>query len=176
MASPLYEALGFMHDFGIFDVVLPFLLVFTVIFGVLEKTKIFGTENDKSRKNINAMVAFTIGFFVVAATQVVDLMQASLPYIIFILILIIAFMVLFGATVAEGELNIWEHIGERKGIFAFGLLIAIIAIIVGAMGMFGAIMDWIFKYIRGPAASTVILLVVIGIFIWVVIGGKEKSA
>jgi hypothetical protein len=175
MTSPLYEALAFMQDFGIFDVVLPFLLVFTVVFGVLEKTKIFGTENDKPKKNINAMVAFTIGFFVVAATQVVDIIQSSLPYIVLFLILIIAFMILFGATVSEGELSIWDHIGEKKGIFAFGILIALIAIIVGAMGMFGDLVDWIFKYIQGPMASTVILLVVIGIFIWLVVGGKEKS-
>ena len=50
-------AVDFLQDFGFFDVVLPFLLVFTLVFGILEKTKIFGTEKvgDKEypKKNIN---------------------------------------------------------------------------------------------------------------------------
>ncbi len=175
MTSPLYEALGFMHEFGIFDVVLPFLLVFTVVYGVLEKTRIFGTEDDKPRKNINAMVAFTIGFFVVAATQVVDIMQEMLPYLMLILILIIAFMVLFGATVSDsdGGLDLWGHMEKHKGIFAFGIVIAIIAILLGAMKLWDDFMGWIYSNISGPAMSTIILLIVIGIFIWIVVGEKK---
>ena len=38
-------AIEFLQEIGFYDVVLPFLLVFTVFFGVLEKTKIFGTED-----------------------------------------------------------------------------------------------------------------------------------
>jgi len=38
--SVLGDALGFLTDFGLFDVILPFLLVFAVVFGILEKTRI----------------------------------------------------------------------------------------------------------------------------------------
>ena len=177
MVSPLYGSIEFMKSFGIFDIVLPFLLVFTVIFGILEKTKVFGTEGDSSRKNLNAMVAFVIGFFVVAATQIVYLMQAALPYIMFLLILIIMFMILFGSTVGEGELNIWEQFANKrtKGIFAFGLFIAIIAIVLGAMGMLESLIEWLFLHFTGPVLSTVILLLVVGIFMWIVVGGKTES-
>ena len=33
----------FFEKIGIYDVVLPFLLVFTIVFAILEKTKVFGT-------------------------------------------------------------------------------------------------------------------------------------
>ena len=79
----LGEAIDLLQDFGFFDVVLPFLLVFTIVFGILEKTKIFGTEkfkgNDIPKKNLNAMVAFSIAFFVVAAKEIVASLQESLP-------------------------------------------------------------------------------------------------
>ena len=174
MASPLVNAVGFMKSFGIFDVVLPFLLVFTVIFGVLEKTKIFGEENGKTRKNINSMVAFSVAFFVIAATQVVNVMQAALPMIMLLLVLVIAFMIVYGSTLSEGQMNLWDNMDKAKKAFAFGLFIAIIAIVLGGMNMLEGIINWIFSSISGPAASTVILLLVIGIFMWIVIG-KDSS-
>ena len=76
MPSPLEIAVNFLKDFGFFDVVLPFLLVFTIVFAVLEKTLILGKEeNNKPKKNIDAMVAFSIALFVVAASNIVDVLQ-----------------------------------------------------------------------------------------------------
>ena len=165
-----------MKSFGIFDIVLPFLLVFTVVYGIFEKTKVFGAEGDK--KNLNAMVAFVIGFFVVAATQIVDIMQAALPYIMLLLVLIIMFMVVFGATLAGGEINIWEHMGssKMKGIFAFGLFMAIIAIVLGAIGSLQDLIDWIFLKFTGPVLSTIILLLVVGIFMYLVVGKSSSGS
>ena len=78
--SVFRESLVFFDQVGLYDVVLPFLLVFTLVFGVLEKSKIFGTEKTAdgkngpySRKNLNAMVAFCTAFFVVASAQLVSL-------------------------------------------------------------------------------------------------------
>ncbi len=175
MASPLVNAVEFMKSFGVFDVVLPFLLVFTVIFGVLEKTKIFGEENGKTRKNINSMVAFSVAFFVIAATQVVSVMQAALPMIMLLLVLVIAFMIVYGSTLSEGKMNLWDNMDKAKKAFTFGLFVAIIAIVLGAMDMLGGIINWIFASVSGPAVSTVILLLVVGIFMWIVVGKDNSS-
>ncbi|MDP3917517.1 MAG: hypothetical protein Q8Q42_04515 [Nanoarchaeota archaeon] len=166
-----------MKSFGIFDVVLPFLLVFTVVFGVLEKTKIFGTEGDKktTRKNLNAMVAFVVGFFVVVATQIVYLIQTALPIIMLILVLVIAFMIVYGSTLSEGEIDIWSHFGKGRGYFAFGIIIAIIAIVLGAMGMLGSFIEWLYANISGTILSSAILLVIIGIFMAIVLKGKNTE-
>jgi len=56
----------FFDKLGVFDVLLPFLLVFTLVYALLEKTRIFGVdrvgEMEYSRKNLNAMTAFSIAF------------------------------------------------------------------------------------------------------------------
>lgn len=176
MASPLLDAVDFMKSFGIFDVVLPFLLVFTVVFGVLEKTKVFGVEDGKTRKNLNAMVAFVIGFFVVAASQIVGVIQSTLPVVMLILILVIAFMVVYGATLGESEkgISLWDEV-KGKGVFAFGIVIAIIAIVLGAMDMLGDVMAWIYDVLGGPALTTIIMLLVISIFMWVVLKDKTEK-
>lgn len=42
---------------GVFDYVLPFLLVFALVFGILSKTQLFGNES----KGINAVIALALG-------------------------------------------------------------------------------------------------------------------
>ena len=63
-ASTLRGVLGFFVDIGIYDVVLPFLLVFTIVFAIFDKTKVLGTEvidgHKYPKKNLNAIVAFVI--------------------------------------------------------------------------------------------------------------------
>jgi len=96
--SAFRGALEFMDRLGIFDTVLPFLLVFTLIFAFLEKTKIFGTEEYRSeidgkqlrisRKNLNSMAAFTIAFFVVASTQLVALISELTSKVVLLIILV----------------------------------------------------------------------------------------
>ena len=58
-----YSGTGFREIFyswenlGVFDFMLPFLLIFALIFGILSKLDLFG---DKS-KQVNAIVAFSVG-------------------------------------------------------------------------------------------------------------------
>ena len=51
MVSTFRGALEFFEDIGIYDVILPFLLIFTIVFAILEKTKVFGTEEIEGTKN-----------------------------------------------------------------------------------------------------------------------------
>ena len=93
MVSPLGKAIQFFQDFGLFDIVLPFLLVFTIVYAILDKTRLLGTiktEKDQEipNKNLNSMVAFVIGLLVVATANVVRAINESLPNIILLLVLI----------------------------------------------------------------------------------------
>ena len=82
MASTFRGVIEFFAELGIYDVILPFLLVFTIIFAILEKSRVFGTEKIGdivyTRKNLNSMVAFVIAFLVVASTQIVAIINTAL--------------------------------------------------------------------------------------------------
>ena len=60
--STFRGTLDFLAEIGIFDGVLPFLLVFTIVFALLEKTKVFGTEKigeqEFSKKHLNSLASF----------------------------------------------------------------------------------------------------------------------
>jgi hypothetical protein len=62
------EGIQLLVDFGLYDVVLPFILVFTIVFAILEKINMFGEQ----KKNINAMIAFVFGFITVSTLKYVN--------------------------------------------------------------------------------------------------------
>jgi len=101
MASQFREVLTFFDTLGIYDVILPFLLVFTIVYALLEKTKIFGTEDidgrKYTRKNLNSMVAFVSAFFVVASTKLVAIINETVANASLLLIMIVCFLLLAGS-------------------------------------------------------------------------------
>jgi preprotein translocase subunit SecG len=109
MVSPLEGALEFLEAFGFFNVVLPFLLVFTLIFAILEKTKILGVEDGKSRKNLNAMLSFVFALFVVATKEIVLAIRGSLPQVALILIIVFCFLLLAGSFMKSGEFSFEDN-------------------------------------------------------------------
>src|SRR3989344_8350200 len=144
MASALGNAIEFLRNFGLFDVILPFLLVFTITFAILEKTKILGHDKEKNpKKNLDAMVAFTIAFFVVAASNIVQAIQVSLPAISMVLLIVVVFMLLLGSIAGESGdkgFHLWEKDGPYRWagwLVVIFVVIAILAIFLYAFGYLG---------------------------------------
>ncbi|MFW6230853.1 MAG: hypothetical protein ACOC32_02405 [Nanoarchaeota archaeon] len=179
MASMFREIIEFFDRLGIYDVVLPFLLVFSVTFAVLEKTKIFGTITIKgetfTRKNYNAMVAFTMGFFVIASTQAVEIINEGLAKVAIIIVSFISFMLAIGVFYGEGE-----NIFGQKGIEPFRLPLVIASLIGVIMIMMSVIEtedgnSWLevaYGFISGnwnsaAVGSIILLVLLVGFMIWV---------
>lgn len=163
----LGDAVELLKDFGFFDVILPFLLVFTVVFGILEKTKIFGTEGEKAhpKKNINAMVAFVIAFFVLAAKEIISSFQESLPIVSLILVAIVSFLMLVGSfSSGKEEFNFMDMFKGWKTPLAVVFVISIVAIFFHSFGW----LEPIYDYITGRGKDMFIILVFVGIIAGVV--------
>ncbi len=94
-------AIEFLDKLGLYDVLLPFLLVFTIVFAILDKTKVLGTETINGevmpRRNLNAMVAFVLGFLVVASANLVATINEAAANIVLLLFLAISFLMLLGS-------------------------------------------------------------------------------
>lgn len=136
MVSPLENAINFFKEFGLFDVVLPFLLVFAVVFAILEKTRILGVEKidnvEHPKKNLNAMVAFVAALMVISTNKVITALQIALPNIVLILFLIICFMLLVGSFYKTGEFELNK---TSKWTKAFTALVFIGVLLIFANSM-----------------------------------------
>ncbi len=157
-------AIELLQGFGFFDVILPFLLVFTIVFGILEKTKIFGTEKyhdrDIPKKNINAMIAFVIAFFVLSAKEVVSSFQVSLPLIALFLVAIVCFLMLVGSfATGKEEFDFMKLFSGYMAIFTGVFLASVVAIFLDSFGL----LEPIYDYFSGKGANVFITIVFVGI-------------
>lgn len=129
MASTLQNTIQFLRDFGFFDVVIPFLLFFAIIFAFLEKTKILG--DDKS--NANMIVALSVSLLAVAANKVVSLVSDILPNMILVLVLLVMFVMITGVFFKEDNGDFYKaHQGWFK-FFMFVLFVLTLAFILNAI-------------------------------------------
>ena len=102
MVSTFRGVIELLGQIGVYDVILPFLLIFTILFAILEKTKILGTakENGETigKKNLNSMVALSIAFLAIASTKIVSVINSAMANIVLLilfLVLICSFCFLF---------------------------------------------------------------------------------
>ena len=167
MASPLQNAITFFRDFGLFDVVLPFLLVFAIVFAILEKTMILGAEGNKPKKNLNAMVAFVTAFLVVASAQLVAVINKTLSQIFILLLLIVCFLMLAGSFHQQTKEGFFLT-GTYKNIFMVIVFVSIIAIFLNALGW----LDVIYNYLKDNwntsyVAAVILMIAIIGFMAWI---------
>ncbi len=186
MASTLENAIQFFRDFGLFDVVLPFLLVFTIIFAILEKTRILGVEGSGEKavgkKNLNSMVAFVIALLVVATNKIVNALNQALPNVVLLMVVSISFLLLIGVFRKTEEFDFSDkHQGYYK-LFVLFFLIAVIWIFMDALPRDDGLSwgDYFFNYAVNNAsgsvvASFVFLLIIVGTVFYVVQSPKPTE-
>jgi len=176
MASPLVNAIGFLEDFGMFDVVLPFLLIFTIVFAVLEKSRILGVEEDGKtpKKQLNAMVAFVTGLIVVATNKIVTIINQALPNIILLLVMIILFLMLIGSFMKDQKTG-FEAPKWVIVLLSIVSLLAIVLIFMSTIKMENGksflqySSDWVMNNWGGTVfAGFLFFIVVIGAIVYVV--------
>lgn len=175
MVSPLGKAIEFLRDFGLFDVILPFLLVFTITFAVLEKskilgtTKVHGTDESIPNKNLNSMVSFVIALLVVATSNIVRAINESLPNIVLLLVASISFLILIGVFVKDAIDFPDKHPSWNKAfiiiMFVLVILIFLNAIYTDKAGEEVSVLeygiDWIIDNWSGTIFGSIIILVVV---------------
>lgn len=135
MSSPFRQVIEFFGTIGLFDVVLPFLLVFTIVFAILEKTKVLGTEDidgkKYTKKNLNAIASFVMAFLVIASSELVEIITTVSSNAVIVLFLSVLFLLLVGSFYKEGEAVYLE--GGWKVVFMIIVFVAIVGIFLAAI-------------------------------------------
>lgn len=177
-ASPFRGVIDFFQQIGLYDVVLPFLLVFTVVFAIFEKTKVLGTEDGHaSKKNLNAIAAFVIAFLVIAAKELVAIINETVAKSVIVLFFVILFLMLVG-TFHKEEKEPFYLKGSWMVVFTIIVFLAIVGIFLDAMKTSDG-RTWLQRLgdFTGSGndtiAGSVILLVIVVLFI--VYAVKEPS-
>ena len=119
MAIDFRDFLNLGEEIGAFEVLLPFLLVFTLVFGVLQKSKILG-----DLKQLNLVVSLVIALLFVRNQTLVALVNRFLPNVSIFMIIILMFLLLVGIFVGK------EHAGWTGNVLGLAFFVSIIFIII----------------------------------------------
>src|SRR3989339_864020 len=179
MATPFREIIDFFANIGVFDVVLPFLLVFTVVFALLERTKVFGIEKvegkDYTKKNLNAAAAFVIAFLVVASSELVEVITKVSSQFVVLLFLIVLFLLLVGSFFQEKQEGVFLEGGWRTT-FMLIAFVGLIFIFLDALNLTEKVFGFLKGTDKGEIVGSVLLLIVIVMFIAYVTQEKKSHS
>ena len=138
--------------------VYPFLLVFLIIFAVLEKSNLLG----EGRRQINALVAFVIGLIFVSAVFPKMVVANMVLFLAVAIVMMFVVMLLWG-FIFSGEKGIDLKDGVKWALFGVVTLASIVAIL-WATGVEGRVFDWLFRQSWSESFWTnLIFIVLIGV-------------
>ncbi len=183
-ASTFRGVIDFFDTIGLYDVVLPFILVFTIVFAILEKTKVLGMEkvgdSEYTRKNLNAMVSFVISFLVVASSKLVEIITTVSSQVVILLMLSVLFLLLVGSFYKDAEGGYLE--GGWKTFFMFVMFIGIVLIFLGAIKNDNdeSWLDVFWTYVSqngqgGNAVGSIILLIILVLFMLYIVNSPKSG-
>ena len=168
MAAGFYDVFMQLQGSGFYEFLLPFLLMFTVVFAILEETKLFGTDDDgHSRKNINAVIALILGLLITSQFEVVAKLQYFLPRIS--LYIIISLMVLILIGLFAGDI--------RHGFGGVLLILVSLIALVLTFAALAPLMGFEVTYWLQQNWQTLLVIIIILIIIFAVIksGGGSNG-
>ena len=135
--------------------VYPFLLIFFIVFAVLEKTKVLGDD----RKQLNALVAFVIGLIFVGAVFP-KLVVANMILFLTVALVIVFVVLLLWGFVSSGDKGIDISSGLKTFLFII-LGIAVVVAVFWAVGVGGGFFDFLFSSSWSNAFWTNFLFIVV---------------
>ena len=166
MVSFDFSRLGdLLTGYGVVDILLPFLLVFTIVYAVLQKTKIVG----EGRKNFNVIIALILGLLFVVphitgsyplGYDPVDVMNQSLPSISLVAVAAIMLLLLLGifsTTFSEVAAPIIALVAVGFVIYIFG----------SALNIWAGPYD-IFYWWTDETTEILLIILVFGLIVWLI--------
>ncbi|MCD4666427.1 hypothetical protein K8R47_01305 [archaeon] len=161
MANDIGSFIYEMESLGVYDYLLPFVLVFAILFAILEKTKIFGAD----KKNISAIVAIIVALVTVTQWEIVRKLNIFLPKISFFIIIVVMVLVLFGLMGA----NITEGLGGF--LLFFGAIASLIAVYWALGDDIGLQLPYWLEN-SGPWIAAIVVLILLSLVIY---GGSSTE-
>jgi len=178
--------LTLLNNLGVFNVILPFLLVYAIMYGILSKYKILGdpfAEGDKGRvtRSLISIVSASTGFFIVGSANVVLSLKTLIPYVVLFLLtlffLILAISPFLQREEKSGELQMGN---KTRMILLASSIIIFTLMVIFILGLY----NYINSTLTSPVLSSLqpfietlaILAIMFGVAYWAVKPEKGQKS
>lgn len=151
------------ESLGLFDFVLPFLLVFALVFGILSSTRFMGNN-----KPVYIILAIVIGLMSLRYQYFLSTFMSELfPRLGIGLAVLLATLILVGLFIAEDEARYWMY-----GLAAIGVIIAI-SVVYQSFSASGFLSG--FGYESDLIGYIFLGILIVGVIIAVAVGGRSGT-
>jgi len=117
------------------EMLLPFLLVFVVVFAILQKSKILGD----GKAQIDAIVSLVVGLILIGVPQPRNIIVGIMPWMAVGIAVILVFLILYGFVAGDlSKAPDWMKV-------TFGILAGLftLAVVLSVSGLGSIILDWL---------------------------------
>ena len=151
-----------LEFWGVRDIILPFILIFTLFFAVLQKIQIFGTGSRK----YNLALSLSIALMVViphaagvypSQVDVVNIINEAIPEVALLVLVVVLMLMMLGLGV-----------GRTTGYGITGVIAAVAGIIIVGIFLANLTPVPILSYIDPSIQALIIILLVFGVIVWFV--------
>ena len=150
------------------EMLLPFLLVFVVVFAILQKSKILGD----GKAQIDALVSLVIGLILIGVPQPRNIIVGIMPWLAVGVAVILVFLILYGFVAGDlSKAPNWMKIvfGILAGLFTIGVVLYV-------TGLWSVIGDWLSGGESSDIWMNVLMIaLVIGAMAVAVFSGKKNK-
>ncbi len=159
-------------DFAV-RIIYPFLLVFTLVFAILQKSKILGED----KRQIDALVALAVALIVVAFSWATNIIAGLMPFLAVSVVILLVFMILYGFVASDMKEGLKLPKQLQYGIGILAGLALIIAVIV-ATGQWDKVYNALFGggSFTNLASNILMIAIIIGALAVVIFGARKKKS
>ncbi len=160
MAVPLLLSSFFL------EIIWPFVLVFTLIFAILQKTQLLG----EGKKQIDAMIGLVVAIMLVAFPPARDTIVLLMPFFAVSAVILLVFMLLYGFIAGKKEGDVLNA-GWKIALISI-LALAIVTYLLISTGYWDKV--WMLFFSGGGSVFTTVIMIVVivGVIIAVIKGER----
>lgn len=154
------------------QILLIFILLFTLVFGVLQKSKLFGD----GKKQIDALIALAIALLTTSVAYALDIIKNLVPFLAVGLVIILVFILLIGLFHSDAK----DGFKSPKWMTTTAIVIAFVVLLVAVVYVTG-FWSYLSGLWKGSGTNIIGNIVTVAIVIGVVVivflgsGKSEKS-
>ncbi len=150
--------------------VLPLVLVFTLVFAILQKTQLLG----EGKKQINAILGLIVGLILIAFPTARNIVVQLMPFLAVSAVILFVFMLIYGFIMGKKEDVLHKGTKITLGII---FALAFITVLLYVSGWWDYVYDFMFSRETGSQVwiNLLIIAVMIGAVVAVVVG-KDKDS
>lgn len=177
------DMISMLAAIGVWDIVLPFMLIFTIVYATLTTTlkSMFGKSDDNDNSKYAMVISFVIGLGVVIphaigayppGANVVEIINRSLPQVALIAVAILGLMILLGMF----GIKTTDFGGQGIMLFIVAASILFIVYIFGSSAGWWSSPSGPLSFLNDPDTMTLVIsLLVFGLVVWFITKDSDSG-